>query len=242
MGGRHNQSLQYLKAIPEYDLHVTTKSYNVAELRSLGARAVLFLNNAYCPKVHRPVPLTSEERRRYGGGVGFIGAFEEERAAAIWFLVTNGIRIRVWGGGWRTWGNRHSHPLLAVEDAWIWGEQYVKAVCSFDINLGFLRRLNRDLQTTRSVEIPACGAFLLAERTHEHLQLFREGREAEFFATREELLEKCQFHLAHPEVRAKIAAAGYQRCLDSDYSYSAHMFAALRHVERVQDTSRLPCV
>ncbi|HEV8413715.1 MAG TPA: glycosyltransferase [Bryobacteraceae bacterium] len=237
MTNRRNQSWQFLKSVPLYDLHVTTKSYNVAERQAMGAREVVFLNNAYCPKIHRPVPLTADERRQYGGGVGFIGAFEEERAAAIWFLVTNGIRIRVWGEGWSTWAKRHRHPLLTVEGSCIWGEEYVKATCSFDVNLGFLRKVNRDMQTTRSVEIPACGAFLLAERTDEHQQLFREGAEAEFFATREELLEKCRFYLAHPEERAKIAAAGYRRCLDSDYSYTAHMSAALRHVEVARDRS-----
>jgi hypothetical protein len=132
MTNRHNQSWQFLKSIPVYNLHVTTKSYNVAERQAMGARKVVFLNNAYCPKMHRPVPVTSDERRRYGGGVGFIGAFEEERAGAIWFLVTNGIRIRIWGDGWRRWARRHRHPLLTVEDAWIWGEPYVKAICSFD--------------------------------------------------------------------------------------------------------------
>jgi hypothetical protein len=234
MSGQHNQTRQFRRSIPIYDLHVTTKSFNVPERKGMGARDVLFLNNAYCPETHRPIPLTSEDRARYGGPVGFIGSFEEERAEALWFLVTNGIPVRVWGAGWQIWAKRHQHPLLTVEGSGVLGDKYVMAVCSFEINLGFLRKLNRDLQTTRSVEIPACGAFLLAERTDEHQQLFEEGKEAEFFATREELLEKCRFYLSHPEERAKIAAAGYQRCLDSDYSYPTHVSAVLRRLEGIR--------
>lgn len=227
MSGSHNQSWQYLACLPMYDLHVTTKSFNVQELRGRGARAVLFTDNAYCRRTHRPVLVTSEERVALGGPVGFIGAFERERAEAMLFLAENGVPVRVWGGGWARWARKHAHASLRVENRPLWGEQYARAICSFEINLAFLRKLNRDLQTTRSVEIPACGGFLLAERTEEHLKLFEEGVEAEFFGSREELLEKCRYYLAHPGERERIAAAGRERCLRSDYSYDRHVAAVL---------------
>ena len=235
MGGRHNQSGRYLECVPLYDLHVTTKSFNIPELYALGARQALLLNNAYCPVIHRPVPLSPPERERLGAPVGFIGAFETDRAEAIWFLAENGIRVRVWGGGWGRWASKHRHSNLTVEDRYIWGDEYARAICAFDINLGFLRKLNRDLQTTRSVEIPACGGFLLAERTQEHLRLFEEGVEAEFFASSEELLDKCRYYLAHPDERREIATAGRQRCIRSDYSYERQVGMVLERLQELRE-------
>jgi len=229
MGVKTNSSYQYRRAIPEYDLHVTTKAYHVPELYRNGARAVIRLNCAYCPRMHRPVAVAPADRLRLGGPVGFIGTFEKDRAEVIWFLVQSGLRVRVWGGGrWRRWAAKRRHSNLIVENRGVFGDEYAGAICSFDILLGFLSGLShKDLHTTRSVEIPACGGFLLAERTEEHLKLFEEGVEAEFFSSREELLEKCRYYLAHPEARRRVATAGRERCLRSDYSYDRHVAAVL---------------
>jgi spore maturation protein CgeB len=79
---------------------------------------------------------------------------------------------------------------------------------------------------------------MLAERTDDHRRLFEEGREAEFFDSFDELLEKCRYYLAHPEERRAIAAAGRQRCLDDDYSYGARLRQVLAEVERIAGEAR----
>lgn len=210
-----NQSRQYLGALPLYDLHITTKSYNVNELKALGAKKVFFIGNGFCPDIHRPVDVTDEEKKYFGGQVGFVGTYEEARAESIAFLANNGIQIKIWGHGW---GGKIGMANIEVMDREVLAEEYAKTICSFDINLNFLRKVNRDLQTTRSIEIPACGGFMLAERTAEHLSLFKEGIESEYFDSNTELLNKVRYYLTHVEERKRIAKAGYERCIHGGYS------------------------
>jgi spore maturation protein CgeB len=229
MNGRHNQTGQFLRSLPWYDFYFTTKTYGVSELLALGCPRAYFVPNAYDPHTHRPMPLTAERKRQIGGPVGFIGTFEAERAQSILFLASQGIDVRVYGDG--KWDAlRGKYPNLRIEGHAVYGNHYAEAICAFDINLCFLRRLNRDRQTQRSVEIPACGAFMLAERTEEHLDLFKEGVEAEFFSSDQELLDKVRYYLAHPDERMRIAAAGRRRCLESGYSYADRIQSMLEKV------------
>jgi len=228
MNQRHNQSRYFLDHLPYYDLFFTTKSYGVDELVSLGCPKVFFIGNSYDPDTHRPVSLVRCEKEKYGGTIGFIGAWEKERADSILSLVDSGFSVRVWGSGWENMTSRP--PGLILENRDLLGEEYAKGICAFDINLCFLRKINRDLQTTRSIEIPACGAFMVAERTEEHLALFEDGKEAAFFSTNDELVEKVSYFLDHPKERMRIAAAGRKRCLSAGYSNSHRVTEMLQQI------------
>jgi hypothetical protein len=220
-----NQTPEWRASLPLFDLHATTKSFNVPELLAAGARSALFIDKGYSPEIHHPRTVTPAVRERFGGDVGFVGWPERERERSIRHLARHGIPVRVWGP-WPRWKAR---PRVRIEGRPLWDHDYATALSAFRINLGFLRRVNRDRQTTRSVEIPACGGFLLAERTDEHLRLFREDVEAVFFSSDDELLEKTRHYLAHEDERARIAAAGRRRCVEDRYSYDERLALLLRH-------------
>ncbi len=223
----HNRTRAYVKGLGFYDCVFTTKAPNrdAHELPALGARRVVVVDKAFDAHQHHPVEVGERDREELGGDVGFIGTYERDRAQSLLFLAQNGVRVRVWGNGWESLGE--GHPNLRIEGRAVVNTEadlrYTRAICATRINLGFLRKLNRDRHTDRSVEIPACAGFLLAERSEEHVRLFAEDREAVFFATPDELLAKVRHYLAHETERAAIAEAGRRRCLDSDYSETGRM-------------------
>lgn len=198
-------------AIPLFDLWVTTKSFNAepGEMPARGARRVLFVNNSYDPLLHRPLRLEAEDRARLGADISFVGTFEAPRAASLLHLARAGLSCRVWGNGWG--GLVGAHPGLVVENKPVYGEDYVRVLCASKINLCFLRHFNRDRQTTRSIEIPACGAFMMHERSEEMAALLPSEYAAAYFGDDDELVAQCRRWLADEAGRAAVAARGLHR-------------------------------
>jgi len=220
-----NMSSHYFpQTLPLYDLYLTTKSYNVDELAALGCPRVVFTPNAYDPTTHRPLPDDSEEIE-FSADVGFIGTFEPDRAGLIERLARAGVPVVIRGNDWQPLRRRNIPGVTFLSEAI--NDDYARALRSTRINLAFLRKSNRDLQTTRSIEIPACGGFMLAERTAEHRGLFEEGVEAEYFSGGDEMIAKVRHYLADEPARRAIARAGRQRCLHDDYSYAGRLREAL---------------
>jgi len=216
MYARHNRSFYYTQGLKYYDHVFTTKSYNVAELKSLGARKVSFLYQAYSRYKHlnENIDVTEPPKR----DVSFVGYADEIRFRTILFLADNGIKVEVAGGTWEK-VKSHGHENVSIHARDLLGEEYSDFIRSSKINLGFLRKINRDLHTSRSLEIPACGGFLLAERTSEHEVLFRDKQEAVFFDNDQDLLELIKFYLADDKQRDLIRIGGLKKCHDMDYSY-----------------------
>jgi spore maturation protein CgeB len=213
----HNRTWRFDRGLKHYDLVCTTKSYNLdeRELPALGARRVAFFHQAYDAVQHYPPILSEEDRRALGAEVGFIGSYEEARAGSMYALAEAGVSVRVWGNGWE---RAHvAHNRLKIERRALVNMPgdlaYSKGIAATKINLCFLRKMNRDLHTSRSLEIPAIGGFMLAERTPEHEAMFLEGKEAAFFGSDEELIEKVKYYLDKAIVRQKIARSGHERCL-----------------------------
>ncbi|WP_282164936.1 CgeB family protein [Cellulophaga baltica] len=213
---RHNQSQNYLNSIPFYDFTFTTKSYILEDLKNLGAKNVVFIHKTYGEDFHYPRKLSKKEQKHLGGDVGFIGAWEKERCESILYLVKNGVKVKVFGDG--KWNEYKTFSKNLSILPGIFSDEYPKALSALKISLCFLRKMNFDQQTARTMEIPACGGFMMAERTQEHLNLFEEGKEASYFSSNEELLKLCNYFLTHEDERRQIAKAGLKRCHTSGYS------------------------
>lgn len=220
----------FLQAIPFYDVHFAARTQNIEEFRALGAKNIYAYDRSFSVTLHRPVDLSETDRALYKVSVGFVGTYATERASMIAHLIQNSVPVAVYGDGWthgKYWDIIRPHYRGSAQ----YGEGYVKLINGMDIALHFLRHENRDEQDSRTFEIPACGTFMIAERSRKHETFFRENEEAVFFDTEEELLEKVRYYLLNLEDAKRIAAAGRRRCIESGYDHQSRMKELLAKVE-----------
>ncbi len=209
----------FFESIDLYDCHVITNDLVIPDLEKRGAAKILKTEFSFDTNLHKPQSLTKEEHEKYKADAVFIGHWEPETELKIAALREAGIKAKVWGPGWSRAKSLNDRKLISP----IFGEEYVKALAGAKICLGFLSKWNFNTSASRTFEIPACDGFLLAERTEEHLSYFEEDKEAVFFETVPELVEKAKYFLDNEEKRLKIKDAGHKRCLNSGYSHQARM-------------------
>lgn len=218
------------RCIPLWDFIFTTKRHNVPELEAAGAKRAIFVRCGYDPKVHYPVVPTSGERSQWGSDALFVGTFARERAEWLAELIERvPCNLRIFGNDWEAVSS-HSVLLPYIEKRPALGREKRLAFASTKIGLAFLRKANRDTYTDRSFEIPACGAFMLAERSDEHALLYREGQEIVCFEGVDELVEKVQYYLEHEQERMTISQAGYNRVVADHHTYADRLTEILNHV------------
>lgn len=212
----HNKTFFFHLGLIYYDLICTVNIPDYKNIKKICGGDALFFDKRADFELHKPLNL---HRKRFKFDVLFIGSYERERYESLLFLANNGIKLDIYGSMWdkckgKIHKNMHVHYKALV------GNDYVLALSNAKISLGFLRKINNDTQTSRTFEIPACGGFMLMERTQDHLRLFREGEEAEFFDNNKELLSKVLFYLENDDARELIAANGRKRVVDSKYFFN----------------------
>jgi len=220
----------YLRAISLYDIHFTTNVFNIAEMKALGAKRIYSTGFGYDQNLFRPIEVSHEDRVKLASDIFFIGHWEPKTEELIYFLARKGLSVTVRGQEWhraRRWKLLYS----VVKSGPVWCEEYVKTLCSGKIGLGILSKWNRNKNTVRIFEIPACGTFLLAERTPAVESFFCEGIEAEFFSSPQELAKKAIYYLGHEQKRKEIAYAGYKRCVNSAYSWKDRVKEMICQIE-----------
>jgi hypothetical protein len=221
-----------LRGLPLYHIHFTSNLHNVQEFRELGFSQVHHMELAANPAFPEPAPVPETERRALGAPVGFIGHWEQTTERTLRRVAEAGLGLKIYGAEWHR-ADLSGALGRAVQGRMLLGLEYMRAILSFDINIGIVSKWNRSHTASRTFQIPALGAFLLHERNEVVTQLFREGVEAEFFGSDDELVEKCRHYLANPDARHRIAEAGRRRCLESGYFETDRIRAVLPLLERL---------
>jgi spore maturation protein CgeB len=226
-----------VRAIPYYDLYACTKRAIMPDVQAAGCLRVIFVPFGYKPTVHYPEkPAAPEEHTRFESDVVFIGTCDADRVPYFEALAKNlpDLRLHLYGGYW------HRHPLLRrYYRGFALGRDYRLALGAAKIALNFVRHANRDRHTLRSFEIPACGAFMLAERTEEHLEWFEEGKEAAYFDSPAELVEKVRYYLVRHQEREAIAWRGYLRVTRGGNTYKDRLATILQMVVNSAEAKRV---
>lgn len=200
----------YRQGLPAYDLNAVVRNENVAEAYALGALEVLRIYRSADEESHAPRKLSERDHQAWDAEVLFLGTWFPERGPFLLDLISQGVPLTIQGSGW------HKAPEWPQLKAYwrggsIAGDDYAKAIQCAKVNLGMVSKENRDLHTTRSLEIPALGGLLCAERTIEHTQMYEEGKEALFWNDAAECAAMCKLALADEARRQVLAKAGQRR-------------------------------
>lgn len=214
------------RSIPLYDLICTTKTFGITDLSAkFGVKSAVFIPHGFDPDIHRPLPVSDDDRKHFGCDVSFIGTWSPKKEKWLTYLYEKmpGISLKIWGDQW----NRVTTPALksVIQGRPVTGDLYAMAIQCSVINLGILSEQvagasSGDLITSRTFHIPGAGGFMLHERNEESVLYFKENEEAAFFAGPEELVQKVEVYLKDNEQRKRIQAAGHARAVQ-DHSLDA---------------------
>lgn len=201
-----------IKALPLYNLVVVVRKETEKECYALGAKQVMRVMRSYDEVAHQPFSDKTEIPPEFTSEVAFIGTWMryEKRDEFLLALVNQGIRLSIWGSRWKK-----SPHWVALQPYYrgeaLGGRAYVAAMQGAKVCLGMLSKGNRDLHTTRSLEVPYAGGLLCAERTTEHVAMYQDGVEAAFWSDAAECAAVCKQLLENDEHREAVRLAGMRR-------------------------------
>lgn len=210
---------------PLYDAFaVIQKEPFLKELARIGQKHAFYLPLAALPSFHKPIKLTSNEKKKYGAAISFLGAGYPNRRLA--FRPLAGRDFKIWGSDWDE--EEILRPNIQRNGERISEEEAVKIYNATDINLNLHSSVQTeqlvsggDFVNPRTFELAATGAFQLVDRRELLAELFQED-ELATFSTVEEMLSNIDYFLEHPEERKEYMEKAQKRVLAA-HTYEQRM-------------------
>jgi spore maturation protein CgeB len=195
-------------------------------------RAKLGINAHYLPEAcnaawHRRVELSEADRGKYACDLCTAGNMYYYRSRML--EIFKDYDLKIWGKSYPHWLDS---PLRAhYPDVYVAELEKAKAFNAAKIVLNTMHYGEIAGVNCRLFEAAGCGAFQIADWKPALLELFEPEREIVTYSTREELKEKVDYYLAHPEERRQIADRAYVRA-HREHTYEVRLRQLLKIVSQ----------
>ncbi|MBE0571351.1 MAG: glycosyltransferase [Ignavibacteriaceae bacterium] len=192
----------------DYDYLFFKDPYIVTILRNELIKNAFYLPECCNPLVHKPIKLTTEDRKDYECDITTAGNMYTNRAA--FFNNLTKYNVKIWGNPAPGWMDI-SNIKKMVMDYYITGDEKAKAFGAAKIVLNNLHPAEIWGVNCRAFEIPACGGFQIINSKPCLDQLFSLDKEIVAFENYNDLIEKLDYYLRQDKERKYIAEAGKER-------------------------------
>lgn len=221
----------YRAALPFYDLVVVVFADAVEPARRAGARRVIRKFISADEIAHLQRSESELDDAKDNSEVVFVGTWmKAHRGAFVAELIDRGVPISIWGDRWQK-----AKEWRVIEPHWrgpgVYDDHgYARILRGAKIGLGLVNKASGNLHTDRSIQIPALGQVLCAERTKEHLELYKDGEEAVFWDDAAECAKICKDLLSSESKRRVIARQGHERAVRNNLFNEPVMASILREI------------
>lgn len=221
----------YKRSLPYCDMAFVYRESNVRDCIRLGCKRAEVLRSYFIG--NKNFPLEKEQINILVPDVLFLGHFEPDgRKEYLEALSENNIIV---GLPERWKGNINERNIVFLQDT---VDRYNEMLNAAKIGLVFLSSINQDTYTRRCFEIPAAKTMMLSVYTEDLAEMFEADKEAVYFRTKEELVEKTKYYLTHVEECERIGQAGYERLLRDGHEVKDRVEQVVRVYEQVERLSR----
>lgn len=222
-----------IKAAPFYDFVFTggTEAYEI--LKNYTIKNLHWLPFGFDPDYAKPVTLDNKDLTKYKSDVVFVGSYYPNRLKIL--EAISDFDLGVWGPGWEK--TPDTSPLKkCIKGDNVTHEEWRKifSACKIIIVIHYQDDKVTCYQASPKVYEPlACKTFLLCDDQKDVTTLFDKGKHLDIFKDVQELREKIEYYLSHPDERTSIAEAGYQEVLQK-HTYHHRIKKMMRIIKENQ--------
>jgi spore maturation protein CgeB len=159
----------------------------------------------------------------------FIGNPDKKRAQYLQYLIDRGVPLDVYGNGWSNVIRPNKNTCMFSA---IYGEELNRIAPRYRVQINIFRAHNEGAHNMRTFEMPGMGCCVVAPKSPDHRQFFKEGGEILLYRDLDDLLSKIHELLSWSFKNANnMRNAALKRSNQAGYDYASKSKMALSFFE-----------